>query len=342
MKKVLLIGGTGTISTPIMENLAKDTMIDLYVLNRGNRSQNLPKGVHHLVGDIRKDAAGVKQLVKEMSFDSVINFVVMSEKDAQINYALWKGKTKQFIFISTVVTLDHATTCRIDETVNMGNRISLYGQAKAACERFFMEKYEQEGFPVTFIRPTQTYSNARIPLSVKGKTCWSVIARMLEGKEVIVHGDGQSIWASTHANDFAKGFLPCVANEKTIGECYQIMNPEAHTWDMVYQTLAELLHVEYRPVYISSYLLANAKAYDFKESILGDKMFSSLFNISKIKSIVPDFHCDIDLKTGLCMYLQYMEEHPELQVKDAEFDEWCEDTIQAYKESMQQFRDRIR
>ena len=108
MKKVLIIGGTGTISTPVMEGLASDPDVDLYVLNRGNKSQMLPENVHHLIGDIRNEQEKVKDLVKDLSFDSVINFVLMSVEDARINYEIWKDKTKQFIFISTVVVLDHS------------------------------------------------------------------------------------------------------------------------------------------------------------------------------------------------------------------------------------------
>lgn len=341
MKKVLVIGGTGTISTPVTKTLASREDIDLYVLNRGNKKSILPSNVHHLIGDVKEDVNGVKELLKNLSFDSVINFVVMNLEDAKKNVEIFKGKTKQFIFISTNCVLNHTLTCNIDETVEKGNTFYAYGQNKAAVEDYFTEESKKGDFPLTIVRPTQTYSDHRIPLSVKGSSCWSVVSRMLKGKEVIIHGDGQSVWGSTHANDFAKLFCPLVAEPKTIGEIYQVMNPEPHTWDMIYQTLADLLGVEYKPVYISTYLLDKSQTYNWKESIHGDKHFSNIFDISKVAEFCPDVTCDIDIKKGLQMFLEYMDAHPEMKKEDEKFDEWCDKTIEAYKKFAEAFTENI-
>ena len=138
MKKVLVIGGTGTISTPVTMTLANDPDVELYVLNRGKKEDHLPADVHRLVGDIRNDAAGVKEVLKDLTFDSVINFVIMSLEDAMINVDLFHGKTKQFVFISTVCTLDHSTSCNVDETMPYGNAYYQYGRDKEACEKYFL------------------------------------------------------------------------------------------------------------------------------------------------------------------------------------------------------------
>ena len=335
MKKVLIIGGTGTISTPITTMLCEQGF-DVSILNRGNNNTSLPSNATWVKGDISKKEE-MQALFADKEYDSVINFIVWNEDDAKKNIEIFKGKTKQFIYISTVCVLDHETTCNIDEDVAKGNQYSEYGRNKAAAEAAFLKAQADFGFPITIVRPTQTYSDHRIPLSVKGKGCWSVVQRMLAGKEVIVHGDGQSVWASTHAIDFAKGFFPIVGNPATIGEIYQIMNPESHTWDMVYQTLAELLNVEYKPVYIGTDLLKHSKHYDLMGSIQGDKRWSNIFAIDKLKTINPDFTCEIDLKTGLKMYLAYMEKHPEAKVAEPEFDAWCDQTITLYQGLVEQF-----
>lgn len=340
MKKVLMIGGTGTISLPITRKLASDPNITLYVLNRGNKNQELPENVINLIGDMN-DAEKIKMLMEPYHFDCVMNFIIMNQKQAKENIKIFINKTKQFIYISTVCTLNHEVTCNIDENCVYGNAYSNYGQNKEACERLFLQAQEEWGFPVTIVRPTQTYSEARIPLSVKGKGCWPVVKRMMDGKKVIVHGDGQSVWASTHAEDFVKGFLAIVTNEKTIGEIYQIMNPESHTWDMVYQTLARLLQVEYKPVYISTEILRASKKYDFETSIQGDKRWSNIFDISKIKSIAPDFQCEINLEKGLRMYLDYMDEHPELKIEEPKFDIWCDQLIELYEKAIEDIKEKI-
>lgn len=331
MKKVLIIGGTGTISSPITKKLAVDKDVELYVLNRGTNNGKLPQGVNHIKGNIQEVEA-MKKIMKDYSFDSVINFIVWSPADAKNNVEIFQGKTKQFIYISTVCVLNHEVTCNIDETCAIGNEYSDYGQSKAAAEKVFLDAKETTGFPATIVRPTQTYSDHRIPLSVKGGGCWPVVSRMLRGKKVIIHGDGQSVWASTHADDFAEGFYKLVANDSTIGEIYQIMNPEPHTWDMIYQALAELLNVEYKPVYIGTDILKLSKTYNFMGSIQGDKRWSNIFDISKVQAKNPDFECKISYKKGLELYLEFMEAHPDQKKEEPEFDEWCDKTIALYEE----------
>ena len=46
--KVLLIGGTGTISTEISKKLIRDGH-ELWLVNRGNRNHELPEGARNAV-----------------------------------------------------------------------------------------------------------------------------------------------------------------------------------------------------------------------------------------------------------------------------------------------------
>jgi nucleoside-diphosphate-sugar epimerase len=330
MRHILIIGGTGTISTPITETLSKDPNISLTLINRGHQNQDLSSNIEILIGDINQ-TSHIKELLKGRSFDCVIDFILFGPQQAYERIDLFKGITKQFIFISTVACLDHEHHLIINELTPIGNRFSLYGQNKAAAEEIFLSAYHNEGFPVTIIRPSQTYSEDRIPLSVKGSSCWPVIQRMIEGKEVLIHGDGESVWASTHASDFAKGFIPLINHPKVIGEIIQIMNPATHTWNEVYRILAEALQVEYKPIFIDSVTLSKSTTYDFKTSIQGDKMFSCIYDISKLKNLGVDFSPSISLRDGLKSYLVFMNDHPELKKSEPEFDVWCDDFIDHLK-----------
>ncbi len=326
MRHILIIGGTGTISSPITEALSKDPNVSLTLINRGHQNQGLSSNIEILIGDINQ-TSHIKELLKGRNFDCVIDFILFGPQQAVERIDLFKEITKQFIFISTVACLDHEHHLIINELTPTGNRFSQYGQNKASAEDVFLEAYHKDGFPVTIIRPSQTYSEERIPLSVKGKSAWPVIQRMIEGKEVLIHGDGESIWASTHALDFAKGFIPLINHPKTIGEIIQIMNPASHTWNDVYRILADLLNVEFKPVYVSSVLLSTSTSYDFKTSIQGDKMFSCIYDVSKLKSLIKEFSPSISLKEGLKMYLDYMDKHPELKEEEPEFDNWTNKLI---------------
>jgi len=76
-------------------------------------------------------------------------------------------------------------------------------------------------------------------------------------------------------------------------------------------------------------------------SIKGDKQYSVVFDTSKIKSVVPGFNCTISIEEGLKRYLKMMDENPELQVIEPDYDEWCDKVISTYKEAIKKVEDII-
>ncbi len=336
MRKILIIGGTGTISTPITQTLANDPEVRLTLINRGHHNEKLDPRIEVLIGDM-SSTHSIQELLIDRTFDCIIDFIIFTPDQAYQRIDLFKKITKQFIFISTVACLDHEQSLNINEQSPKGNRFSLYGRNKAAAEEVFLITYKKSGFPITIVRPSQTYSEHRIPLSIKGNSCWPVIQRMIQGKEVIIHGDGESVWASTHADDFAKGFIPLINHPDTIGEIIQIMNPASHTFNDVYRILAKALKVSFKPVYIPSTILAQSTSFDFLTSIQGDKMFSCIYDISKLKHLVPDFNPQISLEEGLHRFLQYMQDHPELKVEEPAFDAYCDTLIERFKKEQSKY-----
>lgn len=329
--KVLMIGGTGTISSSITKALSQREDVELYLLNRGNNNKNLPENIKVLIGDIN-DEEKVRELIKDYHFDVVCNFLVYSHKQAEANIRLFKDNTKQFVFISTAVVYNREKAVVLNEESEKYNSFSQYGREKLLCEEIFLNAYKDPGVPITIIRPTQTYDDKRIPLSVKGKGCYPVIKRIKEGKEVIIHGDGTSTWVCTHSDDFAKAFIRLLGNKETINNVYQITSDEIVDWNIIYSIIAEELGVDLKPVYIPTDILAKSKKYDLAGSIQGDKRYSVVFDNSKLKTLVPDFKPSISIREGIKRYLDNLEKDKSLQVHEPDFDIWCDEVIKKYKE----------
>ena len=201
-----------------------------------------------------------------------------------------------------------------------------------------MRKYREEGFPVTIVRPSHTYDERNIPLGVHGsKGFWQVIRRMLDGKPVIIQGDGTSLWTVTFNRDFAIGFTGLMGNRHAIGEAFHITGDEVLTWNQIYATLADALGVELHPYHVASdYLSAvgAAHGYDFEGSLTGDKSECAVFDNAKLKRVVPDMRTTVRFDQGARIALSYVLSHPEeCQRPDPEFDEWCDRVIQALEAS---------
>lgn len=327
--KALFIGGTGTISSAITRQLL-DQGCDLYLLNRGTHNDTLPAGVKIIKADIN-DEDNVSSLIENMEFDVVADFIAFEPSQLERDVRLFKGKTKQFIFISSASAYQTPLSdYRITEGTPLSNPFWEYSRNKIACEDYLMKEYREHGFPVTIIRPSHTYDERSIPLGVHGENgSWQVAKRMLESKPVIIHGDGTSLWTMTHNRDFAKGFIGLMGNIHAIGESVHITSDESVTWNQIYEIIADALGVKLNAVHVSSEFLAAASKHDFRGGLLGDKANSVVFDNSKLKRLVPEFVATTRLDQGIKQTVQHILAHPELQKEDNEFDVWCDKLVHA-------------
>lgn len=332
MKKALFIGGTGQISMAIVNRLAEDPLWEVWLLNRGNRSDKVPAGVHQIIADIN-DEADVAEKLKDLYFDSVCEFIGFTVDHVERDYRLFRNKTRQYIYTSSASAYHKpAAGYVITEGTTLANPHWQYSRDKIACEEFLMKKYREEGFPVTIVRPSHTYDERHIPLGVHGKNgFWQVIRRMLDGKPVIIQGDGTSLWTLTFNKDFAVGYTGLMGNRHAIGEAFQITGDEVLTWNQIYATIADALGVELKAYHVSSEFLAavgDPFGYDFEGSLVGDKAVSVVFDNRKLKRAVPDMCTTVRYDQGVRIALDYILSHPdECQIPDPEFDAWCDNVI---------------
>ena len=328
--RALFIGGTGTISSAIVRKLSKDSMWEVWLINRGNRADTVPENVHQIVCDINDEEAVVKALAG-MTFDVVGEFIGFTVDQVERDYRLFKDITKQYIYISSASAYQKpAASYIITEGTALANPYWEYSRNKIACEQFLMEKYREEGFPVTIVRPSHTYDERSIPLGVHGKNgSWQVVKRMMDGKPVIIHGDGESLWHLTFNEDFANGYTALMGNRHAIGEAFQITGDEVLTRNQIYQTIADALGVELKAYHVSSELLtALGPDYDFEGSLTGDKAVSVAFDNSKVKRLAPDLKTNVPFHKGVRLVLNYILDHKECRKEDPEFDKWCDKVIE--------------
>lgn len=338
--RLLLIGGTGTISSAITRQLAQSGH-ELWLLNRGSRKNEVPANVRQVISDINDEAEVLRQ-IGDTQFDAVCEFIGFVTSQVERDIRLFKGRTRQYVYISSASAYNKpARSPFITEGTALANPYWQYSRNKIACEDLLMKEYRENGFPVTIVRPSHTYCERGVPVSVHGpKGSWQVLKRMMEGKPVLVHGDGSSLWTLTWNEDFARGFIGLLGNPKAIGEAFQIMSDEMLTWNQVYQCVANALGVEFKPYYVASDYLAaiSPKEYDLTGNLLGDKAVTVVFDCTKLKRAVPGFCATTRFDEGVRRCVDYLLAHPELQVEDPEFDAWCDKVIATMEQTKQNFQ----
>ena len=338
-RKALFIGGTGTISSAITAQLAAEGEWELTLLNRGNRNDGVPANVKILKADINDEAA-VEKLLKGTQWDCVCDFIGFVPSQVERDWRLFKGRTKQYMYISSASAYQKpAASPFITEGTPLVNPYWQYARDKIACEDFVMEKHRSEGFPVSIIRPSHTYDERSVPLGVHGDNgSWQVLKRMLDGKPVIIHGDGTSQWTLTHNSDFAKGFIGLMGNPHALGNTFHITSDETLTLNQIYRTIADALGVELKAVHVASEFLDAVGPYDFLGGLVGDKATTVLFDNSKLKRAVPGFQATVRFEQGVRRTIANILAHPGLQRPDPAFDAWCDRVIEALEQAKASLR----
>jgi len=296
---VLFVGGTGQISLPCVE-LALAAGHKVSVFNRGQRQEPLPKGVVSIVGDMQ-DPASYAQLGKQ-NWDVVAQFMVFTPEQMQRDIDVFTGKTGQYIFISSasVYRKNPYAYMTSEAKTPAVNPYWPYSQAKIACENLM----KASRLPWTNVRPSHTTRSGLPTMLNEGD---SVAYRMLAGKPVIVAGDGTAIWTVTRSEDFAKPFVKLFGNKAALAEDFHITGDVGFTWDAIYASIAKGLGAEARIVHVPSDTLIRYKP-DWIGPLLGDKTWTTLFDISKIKRVAGDFTCETDLDKILSEAIRFFKQ----------------------------------
>jgi nucleoside-diphosphate-sugar epimerase len=292
--KILFIGGTGFISTSV-SHMAINKGVELTLLNRG-KHPGIP-GSQQITADFHKPQE-VRRALQDLEFDVVVDWIAFTPADIERDIQLFRGKVKQFVFISSASVYQKPPThYLISESTPLYNPYWQYSRDKIACENLLLQAYRETGFPVTIVRPSLTY-DMQFPIAIGGWGCYTLADRLLKGQPIIVHGDGSSLWVVTHAEDFGGGFLGLLGNYQAVGHAFHITSDEVLTWNQLYLTIAEALGVEAKIVRISSDFISKVLP-EYEGGLLGDKTWSVVFDNSKIKSFVPGFQAVIPFREGI-------------------------------------------
>ena len=132
--KVLLIGGTGIISTAITELAARTDGVDLYILNRGSTPCLFECDIKLIQADI-SNTDQVRARIGEMKFDVVADFISYDVNCLEQKLDIFRGITGQYIFISSCAAYSYPPYTKLitEENTRTGNIVWSYGLNKTLC-----------------------------------------------------------------------------------------------------------------------------------------------------------------------------------------------------------------
>jgi nucleoside-diphosphate-sugar epimerase len=212
------------------------------------------------------------------------------------------------------------------ESTPLRNPYWQYSRDKIACEDLLVAAYRDDAFPMTIVRPSHTYDKTSVPFDGG----WTAIGRMRQGKPVVVHGDGTSLWTLTHSVDFARAFVPLLGQQRALGEAFHITSDDALSWNAIAEALAAAAGVSAELVHVPSDAIAAADA-DWGAGLLGDKSHSMVFDNAKIRALVPGWAADIPFEAGAREIVAWYDADPARQRIDDHLDAVMDSLVKAHR-----------
>lgn len=206
--KVLLIGGTGTIST--------HTLRELVVVGHEVTSFNRHGGgAGAIIGD-RKDHRFLADTIAVLKPDVLIDFVCFAPEDAAALAVAALGQVGQLIFVSTVDAFGFPQPLPICEGAPRRPGIGAYALAKQACEDLLLGRRD---LTVTVARPTYSMSR-RFVISLFNHEAVGLMQRLRRGLPVALTDGGRISIHPSDARDTGRMIAAMAGAPQAFGKTY--------------------------------------------------------------------------------------------------------------------------
>ncbi|WP_084040180.1 NAD-dependent epimerase/dehydratase family protein [Demequina sp. NBRC 110053] len=342
--RILIVGGTGLISSELAI-IAAQAGDDVTLVNRGRTTAAAtPAGARVIHADA-KDAQALRGALQGMRlrgerFDAVVQFVAFDAEHVAQDVETFAPLTDRYVLIAT--SASYRTMDRLIPTTEDTPQENLhweYARLKQAAEAALHEEAERVGLPYVIVRPAHTYGPSKIPaFTANSRMPWTLVDRMRRGADLVVPGDGTSLWTLTHARDVAAGIHGLLGAEAALGRAVHITSDEALTWNAIYATIADAAGLdpeafERQRVCVPSDALV-AAAPSQAGSIYGDKMHPAVYDTSLIKELVPGWEARIAFADGMREAVAWFEADPSRQQVDEDADGMLDRVARIYREAL--------
>lgn len=238
----------------------------------------LPDGVRRLHGD-RRVPGTVTEVLSPLrdDFDVVFDNTSYEIKDVEPLVELFSGRVRQFVFTSSVAVYRRSFIQPVREDSRRHDPVDTdprkaYGVGKVRTEDYLFGRHADDGFPASSVRITHTLG----PMSPLVTRDPIFFERLVQGRPILVPGDGFPFVHMVHVADAASFLASMAGNDTVIGQAYNCGGNEISSIDGCIRLMARAAGVEADIVHVP---LDVARSFRFPlvhwgEAIVGGAMFS--------------------------------------------------------------------
>jgi nucleoside-diphosphate-sugar epimerase len=333
--RLLFIGGTGLISSACA-TATERAGHELWLLNRGHSRPPSEVPPERVLRADATDSQQVRDGLRGRQFDVVVQWVGFTPEHVSQDVETF-ADAGQYVYISSASAYEKPPShWLITESTPLVNRFWDYSRQKIASEQVLRDAHAQSGFPVTIVRPSHTYGDSQIPTIINSsKEPFTIVERIRRGAKIIIPGDGTSLWTLTHNSDFAKGLIGLFGQSAAIGEDFHLTSDEALDWNRIYSLLGAAAGVEPDVLHVPSDAIVAADP-ELTGSLFGDKIYSTVFDNSKLRRVVPDFHATVPFSEGIRQTVAWFDADPARQRIDHEANAFWDRIVDVYTQALGQ------
>ena len=316
---VLIVGGTGVISTAVVNEAVKRD-IQVTCINRGNNHGVLPNpNVETLHFDIR-DRKLARCMLENRYFDVIVDFICFTAEHVRNSLDLFCDKCKQYVFISTDSVYSLQKSGYYNENTPQPNPEWAYSYRKSECENIVKDFCKKNNINYTIVRPSITYGNTRIPYGFMPGYGYhyTLIKRIENDKPIVYWNDGKNVQTVIRVEDFAVGMVGLWGNPKAINEDFGICG-ELVSWSDILDAIEKCIGKKAIRINVPVEEIVT-KLPSRRGEFLIDRAEDHIVDNSKLKAVVPDFKISLPIEAGIKKTLDYYVKNNNVLGIDYEYD----------------------
>lgn len=294
-KKILVIGGTGTMGRPLV-NALYDKGYDLSVICR-KKVEDARNSIKYYYGNA-KDIDFIADILKENNYDVIVDFCWYTSREFAANHKILLKHTNQYVCLSSAavysdvpIPKDELSPRYLEKDPPQEGtaKYTWYCYEKARIEDLLTHSNYKNW---TIVRPGTTMNYNHFGWGHDWNADWAL--RIMQGKKVIIPTDMlQYKFSLSSGSHVMLMLLAIIDNKKAIGEIFNVNSPEVYSWEDLLRLYRELFRkygyeIKTKEVLSTDLIKLNpALDYWYKRARLLDRVFDSskiydLIDVSKL------------------------------------------------------------
>lgn len=307
MARVLIIGGTGTISAHTVA-FCLVAGHEVVTFNRGLRDGRTAEERYRRIDGNRGDRTALADAIASARPDVLIDFACFEPADAEALADLASGRVGHLVFVSTVDVFGFPLEALpVPEDAPLNPPVGAYAEKKRRCEELLRERAGPD-LPLTIARPTFSMG-ARFVIAFFDGSSAVMMNRIRNGLPIVVPGDGRGLIHPSASRDTGAMIARLAGEPASIGRTWTCGTDRAFMpVDDYVRMIAGVLGREPELVHIPKELIATAHLPAIAAGIYHNvTRFDLAFAFDRFKADFPDFRWQADLTAPIGDYVRRLE-----------------------------------